>query len=184
MMEKHAKIYVAGHKGLVGSAIVRHLQQNGYENLLLRTSRELDLREIKAVEAFFAAERPEYVFMAAAKVGGINANMTYPAEFLYDNLMIQNAVISACTNNRVRKLCFLGSSCIYPKECPQPMKEEYLMTGPLEPTNEGYALAKIAGLKLVKYHCQQYGLKAVCPMPCGRCRVKQRWIIYFAILRN
>lgn len=166
-MEKAAKIYVAGHKGLVGSSIMRHLRAAGFANLVLRTSKELDLRDPVAVENFFVSERPEYVFLAAAKVGGINANMTYPAEFLYDNLMIQNNVIKASTAVKVRKFCFLGSSCIYPRECPQPIREESLMTGPLEPTNEGYALAKIAGLKLVKYHHLQYGLSAICPMPCN-----------------
>lgn len=166
-MEKHSKIYVAGHKGLVGTVLVRRLQAEGYENLLLKTHSELDLRQTPAVENFFATEKPDYVFLLAAKVGGIKANMSYPVEFLYDNLMIQNNVIKACTDNKVKKLCFLGSSCIYPRECVQPIKEEYLMTGPLEPTNEGYALAKITGLKLVKYHHQQYGLAAICPMPCN-----------------
>ncbi len=166
-MEKQSKIYVAGHMGLVGSAIVRFLRASGYENLIFRTSKELDLRDPALVEKFFASEKPDYVFLAAAKVGGIKANMTFPAEFLYDNLMIQNNVIKACTDANVKKLCLLGSSCIYPRECPQPIKEEYLLSGPLEPTNEGYALAKIAGLKLVKYHHQQYGLQAICPMPCN-----------------
>ncbi len=166
-MEKHSRIYVAGHKGLVGSAILRHLQKSGHDNLVLKSSKELDLRDTVKVNAFFADEKPEYVFLAAAKVGGINANMTYPAEFLYDNLMIQNNVVLASSRSGVKKLCFLGSSCIYPRECPQPIKEEYLLTGPLEPTNEGYALAKIAGLKLVKYHNIEYGLQAVCPMPCN-----------------
>lgn len=166
-MEKGAKIYVAGHKGLVGSALVRHLQAAGHENLIFRTSKELDLRDQHAVRDFMFSERPEYVFLAAAKVGGIKANMTFPAEFLYDNLMIQNNLIKTSSEIKVKKFCFLGSSCIYPRECPQPIKEEYLLTGPLEPTNEGYALAKIAGLKLVKFHHQQYGLHAICPMPCN-----------------
>lgn len=166
-MEKQSKIYVAGHKGLVGSAIVRLLRALGYENLVLRTSKDLDLRDSAAVESFFVSEKPDYVFLAAAKVGGIKANMTFPVEFLYDNLMIQNNLIKACSTTKVKKLCFLGSSCIYPRECPQPMKEAYLLTGPLEPTNEGYALAKITGLKLVEYHHRQYGLHAICPMPCN-----------------
>lgn len=166
-METDSKIYVAGHRGLVGSAIVRLLKKHGFENIIGRSSSELDLRDPHAVAGFFSEQKPEYVFLAAAKVGGINANMTYPADFIFDNLAIQNAVIKACSDQQVKKLCFLGSSCIYPSECPQPIKEEYLLTGPLEPTNEGYALAKIAGLKMVKYFNQQYGLKAICPMPCN-----------------
>lgn len=167
VMEKHAKIYVAGHRGMVGSAIMRQLRSLGFDNFVFRTSKELDLRKPDAVAAFFAEERPDYVFDAAAKVGGIKANMKFSAEFLYDNLMIQNNLIQASTQNQVKKFCFLGSSCIYPRECPQPIKEEYLLTGPLEPTNEGYALAKIAGLKLVLYHNRQYGFQAICPMPCN-----------------
>lgn len=166
-MKKQDKIYVAGHRGLVGSAITRLLKADGYQNLVLRTSKELDLRDFARVQAFFELEKPDYVILAAAKVGGIKANMTYPADFIFDNLMVQNSVIKACLDAKVKKLCFLGSSCIYPRECPQPIKEEYLLTGPLEPTNEGYALAKIAGLKMVKYFNQQYGLPAICLMPCN-----------------
>jgi GDP-L-fucose synthase len=167
IMEKNAKIYVAGHNGLVGSALVRALKAKGYSNLVLKSSSELDLTRQAAVEEFFTREKPEYVFLAAAKVGGIKANIESPADFLLDNLMIQNSVIKACVDFKVKKLCFLGSSCIYPRECPQPMKEEYLLTGPLEPTNEGYAIAKIAGLRLVEYCHKQYGLNAICPMPCN-----------------
>ncbi len=166
-MNVNEKIYVAGHRGLVGSAILRKLQQEGYSDLVFRSSGELDLTDNAKVDSFFESERPDYVFLAAAKVGGIQANIKYPVEFLLRNLMIQNSVIMACVKYKVKKLCFLGSSCIYPKECPQPMKEEYLLAGPLEPTNEGYALAKISGLKLVEYCSRQYGLRAICPMPCN-----------------
>jgi GDP-L-fucose synthase len=145
-MEKNSKIYVAGHRGLAGSAIVRKLKKEGYENLLLRTSSELDLRDQPSVKTFFEEEQPEYVFLAAAKVGGINANNTYPGTFLYDNLCIQNNVIHESYKSGVKKLLFLGSSCIYPKNAPQPIKEEYLLSGYLEPTNDAYAIAKIAGL--------------------------------------
>ncbi|WP_088894609.1 GDP-L-fucose synthase [Leptolyngbya ohadii] len=164
-MNQDAKIYVAGHNGLVGSAIVRVLQAHGYDNLLLRTSKELDLRRQTEVEAFFAQERPDYVFLAAAKVGGIGANNTYRAEFLYDNLMLEANVIHAAHQSGVTKLLFLGSSCIYPKLCPQPMREEYLLTGFLEPTNEPYAIAKIAGLKLCENYCRQYGVNFISAMP-------------------
>jgi GDP-L-fucose synthase len=164
-MNKDAKIYVAGHKGLVGSAIVRVLQVNDYTNLLLKSSRELDLRRQTDVEAFFAQERPEYVFLAAAKVGGIGANNTYRAEFLYDNLMLEANVIHSAYQTGVKKLLFLGSSCIYPKLCPQPMHEDYLLTGFLEPTNEPYAIAKIAGLKLCENYCRQYGVNFISAMP-------------------
>ncbi|MBD2025033.1 NAD-dependent epimerase/dehydratase family protein, partial [Leptolyngbya sp. FACHB-711] len=164
-MNKDAKIYVAGHNGLVGSAIVRVLQANGFTNLLLKTSRELDLRRQTEVEAFFAEERPEYVFLAAAKVGGIGANNTYRAEFLYDNLMLEANVIHSAYQSGVKKLLFLGSSCIYPKLCPQPMREDYLLTGFLEPTNEPYAIAKIAGLKLCENYCRQYGANFISAMP-------------------
>jgi GDP-L-fucose synthase len=142
-MQKNSKIYVAGHRGLVGSAIVRKLQKEGFSNLLLRTSSEVDLRNQEAVKAFFEAEKPEYVFMAAAKVGGINANNVYPADFIYDNLCIQNNVIHESYRTGVKKLLFLGSSCIYPKNAEQPIKEEYLLSGYLEPTNDAYAIAKI-----------------------------------------
>ena len=164
-MNNDSKIYVAGHRGLVGSAIVRSLRDKGYTNLILKTSQELDLRRQQAVEDFFAAERPDYVFMAAAKVGGINANNTYRAEFLYENLMIESNVIHSAYLCGVKKLLFLGSSCIYPKLCPQPMKEEHLLTGYLEPTNEPYAIAKIAGLKLCENYCRQYGVNFISAMP-------------------
>lgn len=164
-METNAKIYVAGHNGLVGSAIVRSLHQQGYTNLVLKTSRELDLRRQADVEAFFAIEKPDYVFLSAAKVGGIHANNTYRAEFIYDNLILEANVIHSAYLAGVKKLLFLGSSCIYPKLCPQPMKEEYLLTGFLEPTNEPYAIAKIAGLKLCENYCQQYGVNFISAMP-------------------
>ncbi|MEQ8756546.1 MAG: GDP-L-fucose synthase [Coleofasciculus sp. G1-WW12-02] len=164
-MNNDSKIYVAGHRGLVGSAIVKSLRDKGYTNLILKNSQELDLRRQQAVEDFFAAERPDYVFMAAAKVGGINANNTYRAEFLYENLMIESNVIHSAYLCGVKKLLFLGSSCIYPKLCPQPMKEEHLLTGYLEPTNEPYAIAKIAGLKLCENYCRQYGVNFISAMP-------------------
>ena len=164
-MDRHAKIYVAGHRGLVGSAIVRNLRAKGYDNLLLRTHAELDLTDQRATDAFFAAEKPEYVFLAAAKVGGILANNTYPAEFLRDNLAIQTNVIEAAYRNDTRRLLFLGSSCIYPRDCPQPIKEEYLLTGPLEPTNRPYALAKIAGIEMCWSYNRQYGTKFLAAMP-------------------
>ena len=164
-MEKNSKIYVAGHRGLVGSAIVRKLKSEGFENLLLRTSSDLDLRDQQAVQEFFETEKPEYVFMAAAKVGGINANNTYPAEFLYDNLCIQNNVIHQSYLNGVKKLLFLGSSCIYPKNAEQPIKEEYLLSGYLEPTNEAYAIAKITGIKMCQAYDKQYGCNFISAMP-------------------
>ncbi len=164
-MEKSAKIYVAGHRGLVGSAIVRRLLQDGYNNLLLKTSAELDLTDQQATAAFFAAEKPDYVFLAAAKVGGIQANNIYPAEFIYQNLAIQTNVIHHSYLNNVKKLLFLGSSCIYPRECAQPMKEEYLLTGPLEPTNEPYAIAKIAGIEMCWSYNRQYGTCFIPVMP-------------------
>lgn len=164
-MDKKSKIYVAGHRGLVGSAIVRNLQQKGYENLILRTSSEVDLTNQIAVDHFFAAEKPDYVFLAAAHVGGIHANSTYPAEFFYINSMIQNNVIHAAYLNGVKKLLFLGSSCIYPKHCLQPMKEDYLLSGYLEPTNEAYALAKITGLKMCQYYNTQYETNFISCMP-------------------
>lgn len=156
---------MAGHRGLVGSAIVRHLSSKGYENLVLRTSAELDLRDQAAVTEFFAAERPDYVFLAAAKVGGIVANSSYPAEFIYDNLQIQNNIIHNAYLTGVKRLLFLGSTCIYPKLAPQPMKEEYLLTGPLEPTNEPYAIAKIAGITMCRSYNRQYGTKFLAAMP-------------------
>ena len=164
-MDKHAKIYVAGHRGLVGSAIVRTLQAHGHARLLLRTHAELDLTDQRAVDAFFASEQPDYVFLAAARVGGIHANNTFPAEFVRDNLAIQTNVIHAAYRNRVQRLLFLGSSCIYPKMCPQPIKEEYLLTGPLEPTNRPYALAKIAGIEMCWSYNRQYGTKYLAAMP-------------------
>lgn len=164
-MDKDAKIYVAGHKGLVGSAIVRTLQANGHTNIIVRNSKELDLRSQADVQAFFEQERPDYVFLAAAKVGGIHANNTYRAEFIYDNLVIETNVIHSAYKSGVTKLLFLGSSCIYPKMCPQPMREDHLLTGFLEPTNEPYAIAKIAGLKLCENYCQQYGVNFISAMP-------------------
>lgn len=164
-MQKHSRIYVAGHLGLVGSAFVRRLKQGGLSNLLLRNRADLNLLDQSAVEEFFRRERPEYVFLAAARVGGIHANNSRPAEFIYDNLVIQTNVIHAAWRSGVRKLLFLGSSCIYPKLAPQPIREEYLLTGPLEPTNEPYAVAKIAGLKLCQAYRRQYGFNAICLMP-------------------
>ena len=164
-MEKNAKIYVAGHRGMVGSAILRKLQAEGYPNLLVRNSQELDLRNQQAVADFFASEKPDYVFLAAAKVGGIVANNTYRADFLYENLAIQNNVIHQAYLHGVKKLLFLGSSCIYPKLAPQPLKEEYLLTGLLEPTNEPYAIAKIAGIKLCDAYRDQYGCNFISVMP-------------------
>jgi len=160
-----ARIFVAGHRGLVGSALERRLRARGFDNLVLRSRSELDLTRQNAVERFFAEVRPEYVFLAAARVGGILANNSYPAEFLQTNLAIQNNVIDAAWRNGTRKLLFLGSSCIYPKLAPQPMTEECLLSGPLEPTNEAYAIAKIAGLKLCQAYRRQYGFDAICAMP-------------------
>ncbi|MCZ2475234.1 GDP-L-fucose synthase [Aquirufa ecclesiirivi] len=164
-MEKEAKIYVAGHRGMVGSSILRHLLSQGYSNLILRTSAELDLRNQAAVDTFFAQEKPDYVFLAAAKVGGIVANNTYRADFLYENLAIQNHVIHASFVHQVKKLMFLGSSCIYPKMAPQPLKESYLLSGFLEPTNEPYAIAKIAGIKMCEAYRAQYGCQFISVMP-------------------
>lgn len=164
-MSKSAKIFVAGHRGLVGSAIVRMLKQQGHAGLLLRTSEEVDLRDQSAVAHFFKEERPEYVFLAAARVGGIHANHSFPADFLRDNLQIQTNVIDSAYRNGTKKLLFLGSSCIYPKLAPQPMSEEVLLTGPLEPTNEWYAIAKIAGLKMCQAYRRQYGFNAISLMP-------------------
>jgi len=165
MMEKDAKIYIAGHRGLVGSAIVRKLKLDGYTNLLVKTHTELDLLDDKVVADFFAIEKPEYVFLAAAKVGGIMANNTYPAQFIYENLQIQNNIIHQSYLSGVKKLLFLGSSCIYPRECPQPMKEEHLLSGYLEPTNEPYAIAKIAGIKMCQSYNRQYGTNFIAVMP-------------------
>jgi GDP-L-fucose synthase len=164
-MDKNAKIYIAGHRGLVGSAIVRNLQEKGFTNLLTRTHAELDLTNQAATDNFFAQEKPDYVFLAAAKVGGILANNNFPAEFIRDNLAIQSNIIHAAYQNKVKRLMFLGSSCIYPKLAPQPMKEEYLLTGPLEPTNRPYALAKIAGIEMCWSYNRQYGTKYLAAMP-------------------
>ena len=164
-MNPGSSIFVAGHRGLVGSAIVRRLAAGGFRNLVLRDRQELDLTRQDAVERFFAASQPEYVFLAAAKVGGILANNSYPAQFLQDNLVIQSNLIDAAWRNGTRKLLFLGSSCIYPKHAPQPMPEDCLLTGPLEPTNEWYAIAKIAGLKMCQAYRRQYGFDAISAMP-------------------
>jgi GDP-L-fucose synthase len=164
-MNKTSRIYVAGHRGLVGSAIYRRLVSEGYTNLVTRTSKELDLTRQAEVEAFFEKEKPEYVFLAAAKVGGILANNTYPADFIYRNIMIQTNIIHSSYQHGIKKLLFLGSSCIYPKFCPQPMKEEYLLTGLLEPTNEPYAVAKIGGIKMCQSYNRQYGTNYISVMP-------------------
>lgn len=165
MLHRDGKFFVAGHRGLVGSAICRALHRAGYGNICVRTHAELDLLEQQSVREFFAAEKPDYVVLAAAKVGGIYANATYPAQFIYENLQIQNNVIHAAWQNGVKKFLFLGSSCIYPKLCPQPIKEEYLLTGALEPTNEAYALAKIAGIRMCQAYRKQYGFDAISAMP-------------------
>lgn len=165
IMKKDSKIYVAGHRGLVGSAILRKLEEQGYTNLVYKTSKELDLRDPRQVEEFFKTEKIDYVFLAAAKVGGIVANNQYPADFIRDNLMIQTNVIDSAYRSGVEKLLFLGSTCIYPKLAPQPLKEEYLLTGELEPTNEPYALAKIAGIKMCESYNRQYGTKYISAMP-------------------
>jgi len=164
-MQQGDKIYVAGHRGMVGSAITRKLKKEGFNNLVTRTSSELDLKNQVAVQAFFEKERPDYVFLAAAKVGGIMANNIYRGEFLYDNLMIQSNTIDAAYRNGVKKLMFLGSSCIYPKLAPQPLREDSMLTGPLEPTNEPYAIAKIAGIKMVEAYRRQYGADFINVMP-------------------
>jgi len=164
-MEKDARIYVAGHRGLVGSAIVRKLQSKGYSNLIFRSHQELDLLRQADAEAFFEKEKPHYVFLAAARVGGILANNTYPAEFIYENLLIESNLIHSAYQAEARKLLFLGSSCIYPRDCPQPMKEDYLLSGKLEPTNEPYAIAKIAGVKMCQSYNRQYGTRFISVMP-------------------
>lgn len=164
-MELKSKIYIAGHKGMVGSAILRNLEEKGYKNFLLKTSSELDLKKTQQVDEFFESEKPDYVFLAAAKVGGIQANNSYRADFLYDNLMIQNNIIHASFVNKVKKLLFLGSSCIYPKMAPQPLKEDYLLSGYLEDTNEPYAIAKIAGIKLCESYFRQHGCNFFSVMP-------------------
>lgn len=165
ILDKNDKIFISGHKGMVGSAFLKHLQENGFKNLLVRSRAELDLRNSESVKNFFKLEKPDVVFLIAAKVGGIQANIKFPADFLYDNLMIQNNLIQCSHESKLKKLIFFGSSCIYPRECKQPMKEEYLLTGPLEPTNEGYALAKISGIRLVQSYAKQYGLDGLCIMP-------------------
>jgi GDP-L-fucose synthase len=164
-MQKNSRIYIPGHTGLVGSALKRNLEGQGYENLICKTKEELDLMNEEAVREFFEKEKPEYVFLAAAKVGGIKANNDYPADFIYQNLKIQNNIIYNAYKSGVKKLLFLGSSCIYPRECPQPIKEEYLLTGPLEQTNEPYAIAKIAGIKMCQAYNRQYGTKFISVMP-------------------
>ena len=164
-MDRSARMYVAGHRGLVGSALVRKLQAEGFTNLVLRTSAELDLRDQAAVRRFFADERPDYVFLAAAKVGGIVANNSYPADFIFDNLMIQTNIIHSARESGVQKLLFLGSTCIYPKLAPQPIREDALLTGPLEPTNEPYAVAKIAGITMCRAYNRQYGTRFIAAMP-------------------
>lgn len=167
VMEKNDRIYIAGHRGMVGSAIHRKLKEKGYSHFILRTSKELDLTIQADVESFFREEKPDIVVLAAARVGGIMANMQEPATFLYDNLMIQNNVIHSAYKNGVKRLLFLGSSCIYPRLCPQPMKEEYLLDGKFEPTNEGYAVAKVAGMKLCEMYNKQYGADYFSVMPCN-----------------
>jgi len=164
-MDKNSKIYVAGHRGLVGSSILRLLEKEGYKNIIVKTHKELDLTRQKDVEEFFKNEKPEYVFLSAAKVGGILANSTYPADFIYQNLAISMNVIHSSYLYGVKKLLFLGSSCIYPKLCPQPIKEEYLLSGYLEKTNEAYAIAKIAGLEMAKFYREQYGCDFISVMP-------------------
>jgi GDP-L-fucose synthase len=165
MISKNSKIYIAGHKGLVGSAIKRKLEKEGYNNLIYRTSGELDLTDQAAVQSFFNKEKPGFIFLAAAKVGGIYANNVYPAEFIYNNIMIETNIIHAAYLAGAEKLLFLGSSCIYPRLCPQPIKEEYLLSGPLEPTNEAYAIAKIAGLEMCRFYKRQYGRSFISAMP-------------------
>lgn len=167
MISKKSRIYIAGHNGMVGSAIKRLFQNQGFENLVFKTKTELNLLDAQAVKTFFASEKIEYVIFAAAKVGGIQANMSFPATFLYENLVIQNNIIQNSYEFNVKKILFLGSSCIYPKDCPQPMKEDYLLTGKLEPTNEGYAIAKIVGLKLLESYKKQYGFDSISLMPCN-----------------
>ena len=164
-LQPGSKIYVAGHRGMVGSALVRRLLAAGLDNLVLRTHEDLDLTQQSAVDAFFSHEQPEFVFLAAAKVGGIHANDSYPAEFLRDNLAIQTNVIHSAWTHGAKKLLFLGSSCIYPRDCPQPIREDYLLSGPLEPTNQWYAIAKIAGIKLCQAYRRQHGFDAICAMP-------------------
>lgn len=179
-MNKDSKIYVAGHTGMVGSALVRCLKRNGYNNLIYKSHRELDLTDQSATERFFQAEQPDYVIIAAAKVGGIHANNTYPADFIMENMLIECNIISSSYKHGVKKLLLLGSSCIYPKTCPQPIKEEYLLTGPLEPTNEAYALAKIAGIKMCQAYNRQFGTDYICAMPASLYGINDRFDLYNA----
>lgn len=179
-MNRDSKIYVAGHTGMVGSAIARCLEHNGYNNVIYRLHSELDLTDQAATDNFFRTERPEYVFLAAAKVGGIHANNTYPADFIMENMLIECNIIKSSFKYNVEKLMFLGSSCIYPKTCPQPIREEYLLTGPLEPTNEAYALAKISGIKMCQAYNRQYGTKYICAMPASLYGVNDRFDLYNA----
>lgn len=166
-LNRNSRIFIAGHNGMVGSAIHRYFEENGFENLLLKSRKELDLLNSIAVEDYINSKKPEFIILAAARVGGIQANIMKPAEFMFENLVIQNNIIHSAYKARVNKLIFIGSSCIYPRECPQPMKEEYLLSGKLEPTNEGYALAKIIGIKLLEFYFKQYGLKSISLMPCN-----------------
>jgi len=179
-LEKHSKLYVAGHTGMVGSAIVRRLTHQGYTNIIFRTHTELDLTNQAATDAFMKAEQPEYIFLAAAKVGGIYANSTYPADFIMENMLIACNVIKSAYEHQVKKLLCLGSSCIYPKLCPQPIKEEYLLTGELEPTNEAYALAKISGIKMCQFYNEQYGTNYICAMPASLYGINDRFDTYNA----
>ncbi|NQY11148.1 MAG: GDP-L-fucose synthase [Flavobacteriales bacterium] len=166
-MNKDDKIFIAGHNGMVGSSILKNLQDRNYPNLIVADKGRIDLRNRELVDEFFAEHKPNQVILAAAKVGGINANMKFPADFIFDNLAIQNSIFSAAEKNGTEKIVFLGSSCLYPKECKQPMKEEYMMTGPLEPTNEGYAIAKLAGVSMAKAYYEQHGIKYVSLIPCN-----------------
>lgn len=177
-MEKNSRIYVAGHTGMVGSAIARCLERNGYKNIIRISHRELDLTDQAACGRFFDSEKPEYVFLAAAKVGGIHANDIYPADFIMENMLIECNVIRSAFRNNVKKLMFLGSSCIYPKLCPQPIKEEYLLTGPLEPTNEAYAMAKISGIKMCQAFNKQYGTRYISVMPANMYGINDRFDAY------
>lgn len=167
MISRLSKIFIAGHKGMVGSAVTRLMMHEGFTNIIVRSRNELDLLDFDQVSRFFKSSNPDYVILAAARVGGIQANISKPAEFLYENLVIQNNIIHAAYQSKVKKLVFLGSSCVYPKDCLQPMKEEFILTGPLEPTNEGYALAKIAGLKLLEFYSSQYRFNSISLMPCN-----------------
>ncbi|AEY68157.1 GDP-L-fucose synthase [Clostridium sp. BNL1100] len=176
-MNKESKIYVAGHNGMVGSAIVRRLQKNGYENILCKSHKELDLTDQSLTDRFFMDEKPDYVFIAAAKVGGIHANNSFPADFIMENMLIECNLIKSAFKYGVKKLLFLGSSCIYPKLCPQPIKEEYLLTGELEPTNEAYALAKISGIKMCQSYNRQYGTRFISAMPASLYGVNDRFDI-------